>query len=634
MVKIKLFQTLIMVLLLSCISFSSEKIRALIIDGINNHDWENTTIATKATLEQTGRFTVDVNTSPSRNVPKDEWKAWHPKFFDYQVIASNFNDDCEEEAVVISPDKLEWPGLSTREIRNSSDHADLIGLFREFREFDKPKVTNGIPDYSAAAIEKQYRELKTFQSRLAAIDPCGWSVSEQIDYHLVRAEMNGLEFKHRVLRPWSRDPSFYQNLIPRLRRIQKLPLKGEVLIRFRTRLEAIPEIIKQAKMNLKNLSEVAGDLATFAIHNLESSTSFQSLATQLIDHHPDLVPDVKEAQASIDDYLGWLKENHSKMTASAGVGKENYNWMLKNVYLFPYTWEECRMIVELEDNRVITFQKLEENRNRNLPPLKPVASQEEYRSHIQETLHHLMKFIRDEEIFTVQDYLVIDDYWESRMRATTRPWPEKMEDLIKQDYFLLFGLRDTLFHETHEMLGHDFDLLRVRQDDRPIRGNREHEGPYDVALSRVEGFAFALEELLMHAGYLDKRPRRSREIAYEQAAYRTVRALSDLYMHREDWSLTDAMEFCVANAPRGDLLDDSHQLWSELQTTLRSVSWHMQMVVGKVQFMKLFRDRAQQLGDEFNLRQFIDEFFAAGMIPISLIRWEMTGYNDEIKKLW
>ena len=60
----------------------------------------------------------------------------------------------------------------------------------------------------------------------------------------------------------------------------------------------------------------------------------------------------------------------------------------------------------------------------------------------------------------------------------------------------------------------------------------------------------------------------------------------------------------------------------------------MIMVVGKVQFMKLFRDRAQQLGDDFNLKEFMDEFLASGMIPMSLIRWEMTGYDDEIKKLW
>lgn len=59
----------------------------------------------------------------------------------------------------------------------------------------------------------------------------------------------------------------------------------------------------------------------------------------------------------------------------------------------------------------------------------------------------------------------------------------------------------------------------------------------------------------------------------------------------------------------------------------------MIMVVGKVQFMKLFRDRAKQLGDDFNLKEFIDEFFASGKIPMALTRWEMTGY-DEIKKLW
>jgi uncharacterized protein (DUF885 family) len=50
--------------------------------------------------------------------------------------------------------------------------------------------------------------------------------------------------------------------------------------------------------------------------------------------------------------------------------------------------------------------------------------------------------------------------------------------------------------------------------------------------------------------------------------------------------------------------------------------------------MKLIRDRAKQLGDAFNLRQFMDEYLAAGMIPMSLIRWEMTGMEDEIKELW
>ena len=519
--------------------------------------------------------------------------------------------------------------FSDTEVEPGDDYAELLSLFREFREFQEPNDANGVPDYTPAAMKQEYGELKMYQSRLAAIDPNGWSVSEQIDYHLVRGEMNGLEFRHRVLRPWARDPGFYNDVAPRPPWNLELPLADKDVFVLRATLQAIPEHYNRAKENLENFSDVAGDLAVFAIHNMEGNGSpFAELESQLAEHHPKLVPDASKAETAINDYLRWLKENQDKMTAPAGVGIENYNWLLKNVYLFPFTWNEVRTIVELEDNRVITFQRLEENRNRNLPPLKPVASQEERRESVQDAVQHVMDFLHDEEILTIQEYLVTDEYLENNLRRTYRPWPEK------HDYFLNFSHREPVMEETHELVGHHFDLLRAWQDDRPIRGSREHEGPYYMAVARLEGFAFALEELLMHAGYLDERSRRGREIAYEQAAFRTVRALSDVYMHSRAWSLKDAMEFCVENAPHGELLDDSPHLWHEMATTLRQVGWHAQMVVGKVHFMKLFRDRAQQLGDEFNLRQFMDEFFAAGVIPTSLIRWEMMGYDDEIKELW
>ena len=87
----------VLVSLMASVSFGADQIKVLIIDGINNHDWESTTRATKATLEQTGRFTVDVSTTPKKRASKEEWEAWRPKFSDYDVVLSNFNDDCEEE---------------------------------------------------------------------------------------------------------------------------------------------------------------------------------------------------------------------------------------------------------------------------------------------------------------------------------------------------------------------------------------------------------------------------------------------------------------------------------------------------------------------------------------------------------
>ena len=89
-------------------------------------------------------------------------------------------------------------------------------------------------------------------------------------------------------------------------------------------------------------------------------------------------------------------------------------------------------------------------------------------------------------------------------------------------------------------------------------------------------------------------------------------------MHSHDWDLEDAVKYCVENAPHGELLKDSHHLWYEMATTLRGTGHHMLMVVGKVQFMKLFRDRANQMGDDFTLKKFMDEFIATGTIPFSL----------------
>ena len=44
---------------------AAEKIRVLILDGRNNHDWVRTTASCKATLEATGRFSVTVATAPA-----------------------------------------------------------------------------------------------------------------------------------------------------------------------------------------------------------------------------------------------------------------------------------------------------------------------------------------------------------------------------------------------------------------------------------------------------------------------------------------------------------------------------------------------------------------------------------------
>src|SRR6478609_183359 len=91
---------------------------------------------------------------------------------------------------------------------------DLLALFKDWRDFQRPKLVQGVPDYSPAAMAAQQRELPRFQARLKAIDPAAWPVPQQVDWHLVRAEMNGLDFDLRVRKPWATNPAFYVTVFP------------------------------------------------------------------------------------------------------------------------------------------------------------------------------------------------------------------------------------------------------------------------------------------------------------------------------------------------------------------------------------------------------------------------------------
>ena len=64
--------------------------KALIVDGQNNHDWKGTTPLLRRFLEETGLFVVDVATSPPHG---RDMSGFKPEFAAYQVVVSNYNGD-------------------------------------------------------------------------------------------------------------------------------------------------------------------------------------------------------------------------------------------------------------------------------------------------------------------------------------------------------------------------------------------------------------------------------------------------------------------------------------------------------------------------------------------------------------
>ncbi len=86
-------------LMFSAAAWAADPLRVLIVDGQNNHNWKGTTPILKDFLEKSGRFTVDVATTPPGKAPKEAWDSFRPKFSDYAAVLSNYNGDLWPEPV-------------------------------------------------------------------------------------------------------------------------------------------------------------------------------------------------------------------------------------------------------------------------------------------------------------------------------------------------------------------------------------------------------------------------------------------------------------------------------------------------------------------------------------------------------
>jgi uncharacterized protein (DUF885 family) len=138
---------------------------------------------------------------------------------------------------------------------------------------------------------------------------------------------------------------------------------------------------------------------------------------------------------------------------------------------------------------------------------------------------------------------------------------------------------------------------------------------------------------MLQAGMFNARPR-SRELIYVLLAERAARALGDLRMHSNDYTLEEAAGFTSANTPRGWLSLQGNLVRGEQHLYLQQPAYGTSYLTGKMQIEAAIGARRQQEGDRFSFRKFMDDFNAAGLIPASLLRWELTGkVPEEVKQM-
>lgn len=525
------------------------------------------------------------------------------------------------------------PPASAPAAERSSRYEDLTRLFGEWRIFQQPRRTNGVPDYSAAAMATQQRDLAGQVARLAAIDPSAWPIPQQADYHLVRAEMNGLDFDHRVLKPWANNPAFYVTVFldesdqparegPFAAGAVEVwqhafPLSAASAADLKAGLQVVPALLDQVRSNLTGNQRDIWTYGAMAIR--AQSADLATFASRLTDGPQELKDAVERAREATDTLAAWLDDQTPTKTGPSGIGEENYDWYLRNVMLMPYTWHDEVALMERELARSVASLAFEEHRNAGLPPQLPIATAAEFDRRSSAAITEYMAFLKDRNLLTIRPDM------DPRLRERVgrfNPGP--------REFFGEVDARDPMVMRTHGYHWFDKGWLAHVGHPSPMR-----QGAllYNIFITRTEGHATAWEELMLQAGMFDARPR-SRELIYILLAERAARALGDLKMHSNEFTLEQASQYASDHTPRGWLSMDGNLVRGEQHLYLQQPGYGTSYVIGKLEIDKLIAERRRQLGDRFTLRQFMDEFNAAGFVPASLLRWELTGaLPDDVRRM-
>jgi len=510
--------------------------------------------------------------------------------------------------------------------RGQGSYQDLLTLWAEFRNWRGGWMSR-TPDWSAAGMAAERAAMATYLDRVENMNVAAMDRGQRAEWLAARAKMLEHHFLLDVAKPWERDPGFYVDKLLDIG-FAELPVKGEALAKLKTRLADVPVLTATAKANLKN---VPGDYADLALHNIDTADGvghghpyrpvpppgvlgwLDDLAGRAATQQPELLPDIRKARAATVEFQAWLKAGRPAMTAKAGVGKARFDWYLKNVKLLPYNSDQLMVLGARETQRLWSVHALEEHRNRKEAPLTLPTTAEDYADRKDRSMKLIRAWIAREEIITVPDD--IGDLYINVPWIVRPDGPNFWEQVQYRDP------TPDLLHAT--LPGHAFDGQMAKRDKRPIRGNIG-DGV------RAEGWGVYLEEAAQRLGFMEDRPR-LRELIDIFGIFRAVRVAGDIELQLNQKTVPEV----VADWQKWTPWLDKNVARVDAEIYLRRPpGYGLGYTVGMIEMQKLLADRRHQLGEKFVLKQFHDEFMAAGRLPMSLIRYDMTGFDDEIRHFW
>jgi len=496
---------------------------------------------------------------------------------------------------------------------------------------------NKLTDYALSAILMRRLHVKEVLAKVRAMQTANWSKDDRIDWLLFRSQLDGIDFFNRVIDFEASDPQTYVNecsngIFSLLKKEYDTPRNRGLAAT--ARLKQMPFVIELGKGNLTKPGQLYAQLAIDSARSIDSLFN-DSLMTLARDMSPaernELIKARDAALVSIHGFADWLEKRLPGMVPFKPMGEENYNYILKNIYLLPLDAKQVEMLGQAELGRYRALESwlpdpslADPNpaRNANVP-----KDQEAFLKAYESREAEMINFLKTNHLVTLPPYLG---------RFEIRQLPEAFKPTSPGGFMNPPGVYDKddsgfYFIPTYNPQSKNFYIRAEIEDPRPILGHEGIPGHFlQLSIANhlkdeirrqhgdgvfVEGWALYGEEMLMRTGlYPNNSPGQGQILRLSR--YRAARIGVDVNLHTGKWTFDQAVNYFME---AGGL--DRESATGEAAGAAANPTQKITYMVGKWQIMRLLGKYRDKQGANFRLGQFHDDLIKNGSLPLSIVEW-------------
>jgi uncharacterized protein (DUF885 family) len=515
-----------------------------------------------------------------------------------------------------------------------------------------------LTDYSPEARAKDLATQKEFRSKLAAIDGSKLTGANNVDFRILKENIDYQIFQAEELKEPEWNPLVYmqslanslyllvaRDFAPAERRIPNL----------RQRMEKIPAVIAQAKANLQHPPRVHTETAIEQTQGAISlvRTELAPLLDQAPEMKKELAPLQEKTAAALDDYKKWLQNDLlPRSDGNFRLGAEKYRKKLRFALASELPMEEImkRAKADLQQTQTAIYETALPLYKKYFPNADPATLKDKHKvtaavldklaeqhpddasvvDFAKKIVRETTDFVKQHDLVTIPDAPldviampefkrgVAIAYCDSpgpldktgktffAVAPTPKDWSKERKESFFREYNN-YMIRDLTVHEA--MPGHYLQLAHANKFHAPtlIRAIFR-SGPF------IEGWAVYTEQMMVEQGYGGP------EVKMQQLKMRLraiANAILDQSVHAENMTEKEAMDLMMKETFQQE--GEAVAKWKRARLTSAQLSTYF---VGATEQLDLRAAAEKKPG--FNLKNYNNQVISYGSPPVKYVR-ELMG---------